>query len=135
MAYRLRPRHRVRHDSDPPGPGRAVQCGADRLRRRLPADEQGRGYRPDARPDRPAGAVPGAPAGWRRTAVSGLRACWRRPMSGLQRAGAAIVGAAESYLGHVADGLNVIDLMAQGIALALEDCGLGLRDVDGLFCA
>jgi acetyl-CoA acetyltransferase len=29
----------------------------------------------------------------------------------------------------------VIDLMAQGIARALDDCGLGLRDVDGLFCA
>jgi acetyl-CoA acetyltransferase len=56
-------------------------------------------------------------------------------MSGLQRGGAAIVGAAESDLGHVADGLNVIDLMAQGIGRALEDCGLGLRDVDGLFCA
>jgi acetyl-CoA acetyltransferase len=56
-------------------------------------------------------------------------------MSGLQRGGAAIVGAAESDLGHVAEGLNVIDLMAQGIARALDDCGLGLRDVDGLFCA
>jgi acetyl-CoA acetyltransferase len=56
-------------------------------------------------------------------------------MSGLQRGGAAIVGAAESDLGHVADGLNMIDLMAQGIGRALEDCGLGLRDVDGLFCA
>src|SRR6476659_8728256 len=56
-------------------------------------------------------------------------------MSGLQRGGAAIVGAAESDLGHVGEGLNVIDLMAQGIARALEDCGLGLRDVDGLFCA
>src|SRR5215207_9467082 len=56
-------------------------------------------------------------------------------MSSLQRGGAAIVGAAESDLGQVADGLNVIDLMAQGIARALDDCGLGLREVDGLFCA
>ena len=56
-------------------------------------------------------------------------------MSGLKRGGAAIVGAAESDLGHVADGLNPIDLMAQGIARALNDCGLRLKDVDGLFCA
>jgi len=56
-------------------------------------------------------------------------------VSGLQRAGAAIVGAAESDLGHVAEGLNPIDLMAQGIARALDDCGLALRDVDGLLCA
>ena len=56
-------------------------------------------------------------------------------MNGLVRGGAAIVGAAESDLGHVAEGLNPIDLMAQGIARALDDCGLGLRDVDGLFCA
>jgi acetyl-CoA acetyltransferase len=56
-------------------------------------------------------------------------------MTGLRRGGAAIVGAAESDLGQVAEGFNVIDLMAQGIARALDDCGLGLRDVDGLFCA
>ena len=37
-------------------------------------------------------------------------------MTGLQRAAAAIVGAAESDLGSVAEGLNVIDLMAQGIS-------------------
>jgi acetyl-CoA acetyltransferase len=55
--------------------------------------------------------------------------------SGLRRGGAAIVGAAESDLGHVADGLNPIDLMAQGTARALADCGLRLSDVDGLFCA
>src|SRR5437660_5882806 len=55
--------------------------------------------------------------------------------SGLQRGGAAIVGAAESDLGQVADGLNPIDLMAQGIARAAEDAGLGLRDIDGLICA
>jgi acetyl-CoA acetyltransferase len=56
-------------------------------------------------------------------------------MSGLKRAGAAIVGAAESDLGLVADGLNTIDLMAQGITRALDDCGLALKDVDGLLCA
>ena len=56
-------------------------------------------------------------------------------MSRLQRGSVAIVGAAESDLGQVAEGLNVIDLMAQGIARALQDCGLGLKDVDGLFCA
>jgi acetyl-CoA acetyltransferase len=56
-------------------------------------------------------------------------------MTGLKRGGAAIVGAAESDLGHVADGLNPIDLMAQGIARAAEDAGLRLRDIDGLLCA
>ncbi len=55
--------------------------------------------------------------------------------SGLRRAGAAIVGAAESDLGTVATGLNVIDLMAQGITRALDDCGLRLKDVDGILCA
>ena len=56
-------------------------------------------------------------------------------MSGLQRGGAAIVGAAESDLGQVAEGLNPIDLMAQGITRALDDCGLALKDVDGILCA
>jgi acetyl-CoA acetyltransferase len=56
-------------------------------------------------------------------------------MSGLSRGATAIVGAAESDLGHVAEGLNPIDLMAQGIVRGLEDCGLRLKDVDGLFCA
>src|SRR5215510_1919191 len=56
-------------------------------------------------------------------------------MQGLKRASAAIVGVAESDLGQVADGMSVIDLMAQGTQRALEDCGLGLKDVDGLFCA
>src|SRR5213082_1621976 len=55
--------------------------------------------------------------------------------SGLKRGGAAIVGAAESDLGQVADGLNPIDLMAQGIARAAEDAGLRVRDIDGLLCA
>ena len=56
-------------------------------------------------------------------------------MSGLKRGGAAIVGAAESDLGQVAEGMGPIDLMAQGITRALEDCGLALKDVDGLLCA
>ena len=56
-------------------------------------------------------------------------------MDGLQRGAAAIVGVAESDLGAVAAETSPIDLMAQGIQRALADCGLGLRDVDGLFCA
>jgi acetyl-CoA acetyltransferase len=56
-------------------------------------------------------------------------------MSGLQRGGAAIVGAAESDLGVVGEGYNVIDLMAQGIARAAEDAGIKVRDIDGLLCA
>ncbi len=75
-----------------------------------------------------AGAI-SAPAVPRRTASSS------RAASLLERGGAAIVGVAESDLGHVADGLTPIDLMAQGITRALDDCGLQLTDVDGLFCA
>jgi len=56
-------------------------------------------------------------------------------MSELKRGGAAIVGAAESDIGQVGPGFNVIDLMAQGITRALDDCGLALNDVDGLICA
>jgi len=56
-------------------------------------------------------------------------------MKGLTRGGAAIVGAAESDLGAVAALMNPMDLMAQGIHRALEDVGLELKDVDGLFCA
>jgi acetyl-CoA acetyltransferase len=56
-------------------------------------------------------------------------------MEGLQRGSAAIVGVAESDLGAVAAEMSPIDLMAQGIQRALADCGLALRDVDGLICA
>src|SRR3989440_8407929 len=56
-------------------------------------------------------------------------------MDGLQRGAAAIVGVAESDLGAVAQEISPIDLMAQGIQRALADCGLHLRDVDGLICA
>jgi len=53
----------------------------------------------------------------------------------VERGATAIVGAAESELGQVAAGYGPIDLMAQGVVRALDDCGLGLRDVDGIFCA
>ena len=51
------------------------------------------------------------------------------------RGSVAIVGVAESDLGLVAPGLTPIDLMAQGVARALDDCGLALKDVDGVFAA
>src|SRR5262249_25616819 len=56
-------------------------------------------------------------------------------MEGLKRGSAAIVGVAESDLDQVADGFSVIDLMAQGTKRALDDAGLTLKDVDGLFAA
>jgi acetyl-CoA acetyltransferase len=56
-------------------------------------------------------------------------------MDGLKRGSAAIVGVAESDIGQVAKGLSPIDLMAQGTKRALDDCGLTLKDVDGLFAA
>jgi acetyl-CoA acetyltransferase len=56
-------------------------------------------------------------------------------MEALTRGSAAIVGVAESDLGRVAEGMSPIDLMAQGVARALADCGLMLKDVDGLFAA
>jgi acetyl-CoA acetyltransferase len=56
-------------------------------------------------------------------------------MKGLTRGSAAIVGAAESDIGAVAANMSPLDLMAQGLHRALTDCGLKLRDVDGIFCA
>jgi acetyl-CoA acetyltransferase len=53
----------------------------------------------------------------------------------VKRGGTAIVGAAESDLGSVAALMSPLDLMAQGVSRALADAGLGLREVDGLFCA
>jgi acetyl-CoA acetyltransferase len=53
----------------------------------------------------------------------------------LKRGGAAIVGIAESDLGQVAPLTSPLDLMAQATQRALDDCGLTLRDVDGVFSA
>ena len=54
---------------------------------------------------------------------------------GLVRGSVAVVGVAESDLGQVAPGMSPVDLMAQATARALEDSGLELADVDGIFCA
>jgi acetyl-CoA acetyltransferase len=51
----------------------------------------------------------------------------------LKRGACAIVGAAESDIGQVADGMSPLDLMGQATARALDDAGLSLRDVDGVF--
>jgi len=51
------------------------------------------------------------------------------------RGAAVIVGAAESDLGAVGEACSPIDLMAQGVYRALDDCGLRIDEVDGLFCA
>lgn len=52
-----------------------------------------------------------------------------------KRGGSAIVGVAESDLGVVAPGVTPLDLMAQAVTAALQDCGLSLSEVDGVFCA
>ncbi|QHE87551.1 acetyl-CoA acetyltransferase [Hydrogenophaga sp. BPS33] len=56
-------------------------------------------------------------------------------MTGLERGSAAVVGVAESDLGAVAAGTTPVDLMAQASIRALDDCGLSLKDVDGIFAA
>ena len=47
----------------------------------------------------------------------------------------AIAGAAESDLGEVGPGFTPADLMAQASLRALDDCGLTVADVDGLFAS
>ena len=49
--------------------------------------------------------------------------------------GIAIAGVAESDLGQVAPGMTPVDLMAQASRRALEECGLEVGDVDGLFAS
>ena len=53
----------------------------------------------------------------------------------LKRGSVAIVGAAESDLGQVVPETSPQDLMAQATLRALDDCGLKLSDVDGVFAA
>jgi acetyl-CoA acetyltransferase len=56
-------------------------------------------------------------------------------MSGLMRGSVAVVGAAESDLGQVAPHTSPVDMMAQATMRALDDCGLKLSDIDGIFNA
>jgi len=56
-------------------------------------------------------------------------------MKGLKRASVAIVGVAESDLGAVPAGTTPMDLIAQATQRALEDAGLTLPDIDGVFVA
>lgn len=46
-----------------------------------------------------------------------------------------VVGAAESELGHVAEGTTSLDLAAQAASRAAADAGITLRDIDAVFCA
>jgi len=52
-----------------------------------------------------------------------------------KRGSVAVVGAAESDLGLVAPNTSPVDLIAQATMRALDDAGLKLSDVDGLFVA
>ena len=54
-------------------------------------------------------------------------------MNGTVRGSVAAVGVAESDLGQCAPHTNPVDLMAQATLRALDDAGLKLSDVDGLF--
>ncbi|HEY1857120.1 thiolase [Acidocella sp.] len=56
-------------------------------------------------------------------------------MSAFARGAAAVVGVAESDLGIVGPAMSPVDLMAQATIRALEDCGLALSDIDGVFAA
>lgn len=56
-------------------------------------------------------------------------------MSAARRGSAAIVGVAESDLGQVGPHVSPVDLMAQATRRALDDAGLRLADVDGVFTA
>ncbi len=56
-------------------------------------------------------------------------------MSTLKRGSVAVVGAAESDLGQVAQHTSPMDLIGQATLAALDDCGLKLQDIDGIFCA
>jgi acetyl-CoA acetyltransferase len=56
-------------------------------------------------------------------------------MNTLKRGSVAVVGAAESDLGQMAPDTSFIDMMAQATRRALDDCGLRLSDIDGVFSA
>lgn len=51
------------------------------------------------------------------------------------RGSIAVVGVGESALGQVASGMTPFDLVAQATRRALDDSGMQLQDIDGVFCA
>ena len=53
----------------------------------------------------------------------------------LKRGSVAVVGVAESDLGQMAKDTNPLDMLAQATHWALEDCGLKMSDIDGLFAS
>ncbi|MBB3178743.1 acetyl-CoA acetyltransferase [Variovorax sp. Sphag1AA] len=53
----------------------------------------------------------------------------------LRRGSVAIVGVAETGMGEAPAGTHPVDLMGQGVMRALDECGLRLADVDGVFGA
>lgn len=55
-------------------------------------------------------------------------------MNGDLRGFASIVGVGESDLGRVAEGMTSLDLAAQAAARAAADAGIGLHDIDAIFC-
>lgn len=48
---------------------------------------------------------------------------------------ASVVGAAESDLGRVAEGMTSLDLAAQAASRAATDAGIALHEIDAVFCA
>ena len=56
-------------------------------------------------------------------------------MKHLKRGSVAVVGVAESELGQMAPHTNPMDLLGQATRRALDDCGLKLSDIDGIFAS
>src|ERR1700737_4868169 len=135
MAHQQGAWHRPRYDRRASRGRQALQCRPGRLRRGLSLDEPGGRHPSGAGTHRAARTLSRASAGRRGAAAARLCPRGGGVMDGLKRGSAAIVGVAESDLGQVADGMSVTDLMAQGAKRALDDCGLSLKDVDGLFSA
>src|SRR3954452_1023157 len=114
MARERRVGNRPRDDHRAPARRGRARRVADRPRRGVPDDEHGarRRCRRHARPRR----LRGRPAGLRARGMSVV-----------------VAGVAESDLGVVGPGMTPGDLMAQASYRAVEDAGLAVEDVDGLF--
>src|SRR3954468_8979564 len=116
MARERRVGDRLRDDDRAPSRRGRARRVADRPRRGLPDDE--RRVRRRGRGDARARRLRGRPAGVR-----------------ARRMTVVVAGVAESDLGVVGPGMTPGDLMAQASYRALEDAGLSVSDVDGLWAA